>query len=48
MDLIKKFSNKFFMLLEDFGRAKAAAALARQGYYDQAREIIVGQKVRQN
>jgi len=40
MDLIKKVANYLWVLLEDFGRAKAAAALARNGNYDLARSVI--------
>lgn len=40
MDLIKKVSNYLWVLLEDFGRAKAAAALARNGNYELARNVI--------
>jgi hypothetical protein len=40
MDLIKKVANYLWILLEDFGRAKAAAALARNGNYDLARSVI--------
>jgi hypothetical protein len=37
---MKSLIKKIFQLLEDFGRAKAASALAREGKYDQAREVI--------
>jgi hypothetical protein len=45
MDLIKKVANYLWVLLEDFGRAKAAAALARDGNYDLARKIITEKSV---
>ena len=37
---MKSLIKKIFQLLEDFGRAKAASALAREGKYDQARNIV--------
>lgn len=40
MDLIRKISHYLWVLLEDFGRAKAAAALARNGNYELARNVI--------
>ncbi len=40
MDLIRKFLNKTWDLLEDFGRARTAAALAREGKLELARQII--------
>lgn len=40
MDLIKNTLQYLWDLLEDFGRARAAAALARDGKHELAREII--------
>jgi hypothetical protein len=45
MDLIKKVANYLWILLEDFGRARTAAALARNGKYDLARSIITEKSV---
>jgi hypothetical protein len=39
-NIMKSLIKKFFQLLEDFGRAKAASALAREGKYEQARNIV--------
>jgi len=38
--IMKSLLNRFFQFLEDFGRTKAASALAREGKYDQARDVI--------
>jgi hypothetical protein len=40
MDLIRKISQYLWVLLEDFGKAKAAAALARNGNYELAKQVI--------
>lgn len=40
MALIKKFFHNCWTILEEFGRARAAASLAREGKYDQARKIL--------
>lgn len=40
MDLIRKILKKTWDLLEDFGRARAAAALAREGKIEMAQRII--------
>lgn len=40
MDLITKILQYLWVLLEDFGKAKAAAALARDGKYELAKQVI--------
>lgn len=41
MDLIRKISQYLWVLLEDFGKAKAAAALARDGKHELAKQVIL-------
>ena len=40
MDLMRKVIKQVWVLLEDFGRARAAAALARNGKYNLAQRVI--------
>jgi hypothetical protein len=40
MALIKKIFHNCWTILEEFGRARAAASLAREGKYDQARKLL--------
>lgn len=40
MALIKKSIKQFWVLLEDLGRTRAAAALARGGKYELAQRVI--------
>ncbi len=39
-DSLKKWWRKFMCLAESLGRARAASALAREGNYKLAREIM--------
>lgn len=37
---MKRFFKELMNILESMGNARAAAVLARQGYYDEARKIM--------
>ena len=40
MVLIKRFFYNCWNMLEEVGRARTAAALAREGKFDQARKLL--------
>jgi hypothetical protein len=41
---LMKFWTTFVCMAESFGRARAASALARDGYYDLAKQMMAQQK----
>lgn len=41
--MIKRFFTELMNILESMGRSRAAAVLARQGHYKEARSLMLGE-----